>query len=81
MQLQPIHNEQVTKVVSNQSYLFDLGHYSVRARVHQLSLIPLLLPLLVARGRFVSSFRSPLVPPFLLLLFREKRSGEVWVAI
>lgn len=62
-------------------YLFDLGHDGVGARMHQLLLLAVLLPLLVARSRLLSSFLRPFVPPFLLLLVRQQRSGEVRGAI
>lgn len=63
------------------SYLLDLRYDCVRARVHQLPLGSIFLPFLVARGGFFSSFRRSLVPPLLLLLFRQLRPRKVRSAI
>lgn len=63
------------------SYLFDLCHDGVWARVQKMLLIPLLLPLFVTRSRFIPPFWGSFASPFLLLLLREQRPGKVWGAV
>ena len=63
-------------------HLFDLCHDVVGARVCQLPVLPLLLPLLVARRRqLLPALRRPLLLLLLLLLLRVQGSREVGEAI